>query len=201
MLPSIRPAVVRTTLQSFWHFNSVARVSLLHLAAYWGWKNIAICLVAVHQCVAKWRDDRGHTPLHYAAYNGHMEVVKYFITELLCDPMDRTEYGWTAFHITCINGHLNIIQYLTSELYRNPSCEDNIGDTPLHFASRNGHLNIIQYLISEGHCDPSCVNMPTLFNISYQLDVSIHWLRTRMATLHCPALQASIILSNYCNHS
>ena len=88
LLPSIRPAVVRTTFK-FWFFRSVAMVSLLHLAAYWGWKDIAVCLVTVHKCVANWRDKDGHIPLHYAAYNGHLEVVKYFITELLCDPMDR----------------------------------------------------------------------------------------------------------------
>ena len=37
LLPSIRPAAVRTT---FWFYvSSVAMVSLLHLAAYWGWKD------------------------------------------------------------------------------------------------------------------------------------------------------------------
>ena len=88
LLPSIRPAVVRTTFESlgfpYFHvLGRVAMVSLLHLAAYWGWKDIAICLVTVHKCVANWRDDVGQIPLHYAAYNGHLEVVKYryFITE------------------------------------------------------------------------------------------------------------------------
>ena len=94
LLPNIRPTVVRTTFK-FWYYSSVAMVSLLHLAAFRGWKDIAICLVTVHNCVANWRDDIGNTPLHYAAYNGHLEVVKYFIIELLCDPMDRNKYDYT----------------------------------------------------------------------------------------------------------
>ena len=57
LLPSIRPAVVRTTFESFYYGN-VESVSLLHLAAYWGWKDVAICLVAVHKCVVNLRDDR-----------------------------------------------------------------------------------------------------------------------------------------------
>ena len=73
LLSSIRPAMVRTTLHSrMYLLGSVAVVSLLHLAAYWGWKDIAICLVTVHECVANWRDGEEHTPLHYAAYNGHL---------------------------------------------------------------------------------------------------------------------------------
>ena len=137
LLPSVRPAVVSTTFESFYYGN-VARVSLLHLAAYWGWKDVAVCLVAVHKCVVNCRDNRGHIPLHYAtdnrAYNGHLEVVKYFVTELRCDPMDRNKYGETPLHFACRNGHLKIIQYLISELHCNPSCVDNDGDTPLHIA-------------------------------------------------------------------
>ena len=97
LIPSIkRPAVVRTTFESFYYGN-VAKVSLLHLAAYWGWKDVAIRLVDVHKCIVNLRDERGNNPLHYATdnrvYNGHLEVVKYFITdhELRCGPMVRNK--------------------------------------------------------------------------------------------------------------
>ena len=136
LLPSTKPADVRTTFQSlrFVGGTVVAMVSLLHLAAYWGWKDITILLVAVHNCVPNWRDDDGHISLHYAAYNGHLEVVEYFITEQHCDPMDKNKYGRRPLHIACENGHLNIIQYLVSEAQCNPSCVDNSGYTPLHIA-------------------------------------------------------------------
>ena len=159
LLTSIRPVVVsslRTQFKSLTFAGEVAMVSLLHLAAYWGWKDIAVCLVAVHNCSPMWKDEEGDTSLHYAAYNGHLEVVKYFTAELHCDPMVRSNNSTTPLHIASVAGHLNIVRYLISEAHCNPLCEDNHGDTPLHDACRNGHLNMAQYLISEAHCDPSC---------------------------------------------
>ena len=104
----------------------VALVSLVHLAAYWGWRNVVTALVSVYKCAANCKDEKGHIPLHYAAYNGHLEVVKYFVVELLCDPMDRNNDGWTPLHSACDNGHLNIAQYLIREEHCNPSCENNV---------------------------------------------------------------------------
>ena len=138
--------------------REVARVSLLHLAAYWGWKDIAARLVAVHRCSATGEDDEGHVSLHYAAYNGRLEVVRYFIGELHCDPMARNKYDSTPLHCACITGYLNIVKYLISEKWCDPSCVNNSGTTPFHYACRKGHFKIVQYLINETHCDPSCVN-------------------------------------------
>ena len=128
LLPRIRPAVVRTTHATFGSLRFIVEmVSLLHLSAYWGWKDITILLVTVHNCGPNWRDDAGQIPLYYAAYNGHLEVVEYFITEQHCDPMDKSENGETPLHIACERGHLNIIQYLISEAHCNPSCVDIAG--------------------------------------------------------------------------
>ena len=157
LLPRIpQPAIITTTFTFTSYHGVVALVSLLHLAAYWGWRNVVTALVSVYKCAANCKDEKGHVPLHYAAYNGHLEVVKYFIDELLCDPMDRNNDGSTPLHYACHNGHLNIAQYLIREEHCNPSCEDNNGETPLHIASQNGHLNFAQYLIREEHCNPSC---------------------------------------------
>ena len=159
LLPRIpQPATITTTFKFSSRYGLLALVSLLHLAAYWGWRNVVTALVSVYKCAANCKDDEGHIPLHYAAYNGHLEVVKYFVVELLCDPMDRNKYDRTPLHFACDNGHLNIAQYLIREEHCNPSCENNIGRTPLHDACRHGHLNIAQYLIREEHCNPSCEN-------------------------------------------
>ena len=157
LLPSIpEPATITTKFKmSDLYYGAISLVSLLHLAAYWGWKNIITALVSVYKCAANCKDEEGHIPLHYAARNGHLEVVKYFIIELHCDPMDKNSNGTTPLHFACYHGNLNIAQYLE---HCNPSCEDNVGSTPLHYACDNGHLNIAQYLIREEHCNPSCEN-------------------------------------------
>ena len=157
LLPRIpQPAAITTTFEFSSRYRMLALVSLLHLAAYWGWRNVVTALVSVYKCAANCKDEEGHVPLHYAAYNGHLEVVKYFVIELVCNPMDRNKYGYTPLHYACENGHLNIAQYLIREEHCNPSCKNNNGWTPLHYACRYGNLSIAQYLIREEHCNPSC---------------------------------------------
>ena len=157
LLPSIpQPATITTTFKSRLFSLELSLVSLLHLAAYWGWTNVVTALVTVYNCAVNCKDERGDIPLHYAASNGHLEVVKYFIVELHCDPMDKNQYGRTPLYYACRYGQLNIAQYLIREEHYNPSCENNDGRTPLHYACHYGHLNIAQYLIREEHCNPSC---------------------------------------------
>ena len=152
-----QPASVTTRFQ----FGSMTRmVSLLHLAAYWGWEGVAADLVSVHGCSIECRDKDEYSPLHYAAYSGHLEVTKYFAKGLrslwICNC-----FGETPLHLSCLEGHLNIAQYLIREAHCNPSCVTNKSSgtaTPLHYACRSGHLNIAQYLIREEHCNPSCEN-------------------------------------------
>ena len=158
LLPSIpQPATITTTFKmSGLYSREISLVSLLHLAAYWGWRNIVNALVSVYKCAANCKDEEGHIPMHYAAGNGHLEVVRYFIVELHCDPMDKNNGGDTPLHYACYRGYLNIAQYLIREEHCNPSCQDNDGYTPLHDACRYGHLNIAQYLIREERCNPSC---------------------------------------------
>ena len=156
-----QPATITTTFKIHDYgadcLDIASLVSLLHLAAYWGWKNVVTTLVSVYKCVANCKDSLGHIPLHYAAYNGHLDVVKYFVIEQHCDPMARDNNGVTPLHDACEIGHFNVALYLIRESNCNPaSCEDKYAETPLHYACINGHLNIAQCLIREGHCNPSC---------------------------------------------
>ena len=168
LLPSIpQPATITTTFKFRLFYTELSLVSLLHLAAYWGWRNVVTALVSVYNCAANCKDEKGNIPLHYAASNGHLEVVKYFIVELHCDPMDKNRYGTTPLHYACRYGYLNIAQYLIREEHCNPSCENNNGWTPLHIACTYGHLNIAQYLIREEHCNPSCENNDGTTSLHY----------------------------------
>ena len=117
LLPSLpRPATMITTFQFayFW----VGAVSLLHLAAYHGWKDIVTALVEVHSCTVFVKDEKNHTPLHYSAYQGHLEVVKYL---QWLDPLELNFYRRTPLHYACQMGHLDITKYFIDELRHNPS--------------------------------------------------------------------------------
>ena len=155
-LPAVR--AVTTTFQLDADFVVCSMVTVLHLAAYWGWGNVVTALVSVYYCAANSKDSEGQIPLHYAAHNGHLEVVKYFTAQLQCDPMEKDNDGWTPLHFACYNGHLNIAQYLIREKHCNPSCKDNNGSTPLHFACVSNHAHIVQYLLSTGRVNPLTKN-------------------------------------------
>ena len=151
-LPAVRAVTTTVKLSDF--VGVCSMVTLLHLAAYWGWGNVVTALVSVYYSAANSKDNRGQIPLHYAAYKGHLEVVKYFTAQLQCDPMEKTNYDWTALHFACRNGHHNIAQYLIREEHCNPSCESKYGWTPLHNACFNNHAHIVQYLLSTGRVNP-----------------------------------------------
>ena len=147
-----RVAVIRTTVSLGWLVAGLA--SLLHLAAFYGWLDIAIELLTKYNCYANWKDDKGRIPLHYAAYSGHLEVLTYLINKQHCHPMTTDDDGRTPLHWACVNGHLNITQYLISELQCDPSTVNHKGWTPLHFACSWDHVDIVRYLLSTGKVDP-----------------------------------------------
>ena len=166
LLSSIpQPATITTTFKSRLSLTELSLVSLLYLAAYWGWRNVVTALVSVYNCAANCMDEKGHIPLHYAASNGHLEVVKYFILELNCDPMDKNQYDNTPLHYACSYGYLNIAQYLIREGHCNPSCENKYGWTPLHYM-------LVTMVTS------------TLLSISSETNTVTHHVRTMLAIHH-----------------
>ena len=154
LLPSIpRPATMITTIFTFAYF-SVGSVSLLHLAAYHGWKDIVTALVEVHSCTVFVKDEKNHTPLHYAAYQGHLEVVKYLQR---LDPLEQNFYRMTPFYYACQMGHLDITKYFIDKLRRNPShiykCRHN--NVPLTVIYENACLKITGKVF-EMTCNSPC---------------------------------------------
>ena len=160
----LQPATVTTTFPfpTTFPFGLIkpisTKVSLLHLAAYWGWIDVVTELVSVHGCSIDCKDENQNIPLHYAALAGNLEVTKYFLERMGSLPLGNF-LGVKPLHLACENGQMNIIQYLINEAHCDPSCEDNNYRTPLHYAIRHGHVNVVHYLINKAHCDPSCVTI------------------------------------------
>ena len=137
-----------------------ASVSLLHLAAFWGWMDTVITLVGQYGMAANREDNKGHIPLHYAAYNGSLEVVKYFgLDSDLVDKKNAEYDRRTPIFFACQNGHFHIVQYLIEEAQCNPIHVDDSGWMLIHYACLNGHLDIAQFIIKvfkEQNHDPFC---------------------------------------------
>ena len=135
-----------------------ASVSLLHLAAFWGWMDTVTTLVVEYGIATNREDNKGHRPLHYAAYNGHLEVVKYLGHDR--DLVDKKSAdGRTPIFFASQNGHFDIVQYLIEEAQCNPLHIDNSGWMLIHYASLNGHLRIVQFIIKvfkDRNRDPFC---------------------------------------------
>ena len=153
-----QPATITTTFFGFVRIGPISKVSLLHLAAYWGWIDVVTELVSVHGCSIDCKDNLLHIPLHYAASQGHLEVTKYFLDRMGSLPLGmRNLVGYEPLHLACHYGQVNIIQYLINEAHCDLSCVTRDGLTPLHIACVNGQVNVVQYLINTAHCDPSCL--------------------------------------------
>ena len=128
-------------------------VSLLHLAALHGWRDIVASLVCEYNCSSQCCDSGGHTPLHYAAVGGSLPVVQYLITEQHCDPMQCNNDGNLPLHIACLSGRVDVVRYLIAKQKCDPNSQGVREWTLLHFACKSGNLYLIQYLITELSCD------------------------------------------------
>ena len=53
-----QPAAITTTFEFSSRYPLLALVSLLHLAAYWGWRNVVTALVSVYKCAANCKDEK-----------------------------------------------------------------------------------------------------------------------------------------------
>ena len=136
-----------------------ASVSLLHLAAFWGWMDTVTTLVIEYGMATNREDNKGHIPLHYAAYSGHLELGKYLVG-LDRDLVDRNSAdGRTPIFFACQNGHFDIVQYFIEEAQCNPLHVNNSGWMLIHYACLKGHLDIAQFIIKdfkEQNLDPFC---------------------------------------------
>ena len=183
LLPQIQPADIMTTPYSIpGMMRHTKLVTLLHLAAHNGWKDIIITLITKYKCDTNCKDNYGHTPLHYATENNRLEVVRYFVKEQHCDPMTRNNHGDTPLHKACHHGHFNIVHYFINEQYCDPMTRDNDGNTPLHIACNNRKADIVRHLLSTGKVNPLAKNK------YYDNPVYNHY-GNRLPLLHLSALE------------
>ena len=92
--------------------NRVSNVSLLHLAAYNGWEDIAALLATEYHCDVTGKDECGRTALHYACINGHAHMVQYLLSTGRVDPKAIDNDGYTPEDIASSHTILRVFHSL-----------------------------------------------------------------------------------------
>lgn len=103
-----------TTEVKLLHYGQISNVSMLHLAAIYGWTTVVNMLVTRCKCEPTQKDSDGRTSLHYAAIGGQLEITNYFMNERHCDPMIVDDNHWTPLHYACDRGHASVARCILS---------------------------------------------------------------------------------------
>ena len=122
-------------------------ISLLHLAAKCGNKNIVQMLID-NKANINQAENNGVTPLYIAAHNGHKDIAKMLIDNG-ADINQAKNNGVTPLWIAAQNGHKDIVNMLIKK-GANINQKYNEDITPLYIATQNGHKDIMKMLIKNG---------------------------------------------------
>ncbi|KAH7490040.1 hypothetical protein FOMA001_g2407 [Fusarium oxysporum f. sp. matthiolae] len=119
----------------------------LHLAAYFGLKELVQYLIVSHD--PNLCDGTGMPVLSWAATRGHLGVVKFLVGHSTVNTaIDKNDhYGSTPLLLASRNGHKTTVEYLL-EKGASPQATDRHGRTPLSWAAGEGHSEVVGALLA-----------------------------------------------------
>lgn len=124
----------------------------LHLAAKYGYKEIAKLLMECLSCQVDCCNSEGATPLHYAVEFEKTEMVAYLIS-IGADIDARNFESYTPFLLSAVWGYTNLCKFLLKQKC-NPYLKDKSTKSALFLAAEEGHLQTIQTLLTYKEIKP-----------------------------------------------
>jgi ankyrin repeat protein len=127
-------------------YGSGKRFSGLHIAAFFGIKNVVQYLTREGQINSK--DNSGRTALSYAASNGHEAVVRLLLNRSDINVNSSDGDGYTVLSLAAMKGHETIVRLLLDRSDINANLLDEDGNTVLSRAVLNGHKAVVRLLLN-----------------------------------------------------
>ena len=119
----------------------------IHLAAAFGYVQVARNLFKSNSCIVDFQDEHGITPIHLAAQNDHLEMLQFLLSSSGNPNICETKHGKTPILRAIECGNMEIVRLLMSKT-DTPNAPDNEGQTSIMHAAHYGQIDIVQLLMS-----------------------------------------------------
>ena len=120
----------------------------LHLAAQYGYIEIAIMLLENEDIKVNCTDNESATPLHYAARNNRVEMISFLISQGAAVNQTNNESA-TPFIISAIWGYTKVCFLLLKDKSCKPLLLDRNGKSALFYSVEEGHLETLEALLRD----------------------------------------------------
>ncbi|KXJ74392.1 hypothetical protein RP20_CCG013771 [Aedes albopictus] len=131
--------------------KSNSKLTALHLAAQYGFLEIADVLLQTNKCNGNAQDEYGRTALHFAVNFNHIQIVRLLMNhsaDLKLDLNAADSGDNTALHLAVLRNHTEVAKLLIG----NPSVDINARNedsiVPLHLAAEHGNSVIVELLVT-----------------------------------------------------
>ena len=138
----------------------------LHVAAYCGKADVALCLIDEFGCDPNVQGNFGKSLLHLACEGGNVSLVKTLIRNHKADVTACDDQDDTPLHVAAYCGKADVALCLIDEFGFDPNVKGTTGKSLLHIACQGGNVSLVKTLIRNHKADVTAHD--------YQDDTPLH---------------------------